>query len=96
MFKDGLLATVDVMKLAEAHTSVFEAMNKTACGRYICFDRVIQVEDEAERLAMEIGISANQIVSEDASNCGPARFVLSNKKLCNLMSRTHRNCYNQS
>lgn len=97
MFKDGLLATVDVMKLAEAHTCVFEAMNKTACGRYVCFDRVIQVEDEASRLAMEIGIPANQIVSEDASNCRPARFVLSNKKLCNLMStRTRRNCYNQS
>lgn len=39
MFVNGLLATVDVSKLAEAHVSVFEAMNKTAFGRYICFDR---------------------------------------------------------
>ncbi|CAK7328046.1 unnamed protein product [Dovyalis caffra] len=96
MFKDGLLATVDVMKLAEAHACVFEAMNKTAYGRYICFDRVIQVEDEAHKLAREIGIPANKIVCESATNCDPARFVLSNRKLCNLMSRTHSRCYNPS
>ncbi|KAJ6751644.1 hypothetical protein OIU85_002108 [Salix viminalis] len=96
MFRDGLLATVDVMNLADAHARVFEEMKRTAYGRYVCFDRVIQVEDEAERLAKEIGVPANKIASEDASNCGPPRFVLSNKKLCNLMSRTHRSCYDRS
>ncbi|KAJ6301981.1 hypothetical protein OIU77_016149 [Salix suchowensis] len=50
MFRDGLLATVDVMNLADAHARVFEEMKKTAYGRYICFDRVIQVEDEAEKV----------------------------------------------
>ncbi|KAG5254567.1 tetraketide alpha-pyrone reductase [Salix suchowensis] len=73
MFRDGLLATVDVMNLADAHARVFEEMKKTAYGRYICFDRVIQM-----------------------LYCRPPRFVLSNKKLCNLMSRTHRSCYDRS
>lgn len=95
MFAYGLLATVDVLKLAEAHACVFEAMNKTAFGRYICFDQVIERNNEAEELAQEIGIPANKICG-NASNWIPARFELSNKKLYNLMSRTHRSCYNQS
>ena len=38
MFAYGLLATIDVRKLAEAEACVYEAMNKIAFGRYICFD----------------------------------------------------------
>ncbi|KAK8484386.1 hypothetical protein V6N13_094129 [Hibiscus sabdariffa] len=35
MYANGLLATFDVIRLAEAYVSVYEAMNKTASGRYI-------------------------------------------------------------
>ncbi|KAG2384257.1 Tetraketide alpha-pyrone reductase [Vigna angularis] len=41
MYSLGLLVTVDVTKLAEAHASVLKAMNSNASGRYICFDKVI-------------------------------------------------------
>lgn len=95
MFVNGLLATVDVSKLAEAHVSVFEAMNKTAFGRYICFDQVIEREEEAEKLASEIGLPPHKI-SGNSFDFIPTRFDLSNKKLSNLMSKTLRSCYGES
>ncbi|WCJ20988.1 NAD(P)-binding Rossmann-fold superfamily protein [Euphorbia peplus] len=95
MYKDGVLATVDVIKLAEAHACVFEALNKTAFGRYICFDKVIEREDDAEKLAKQIGVPANKICG-DSSNYTGFRFHLSNKKLLNLMSRNLGRCYTQS
>ncbi|XVF14093.1 hypothetical protein REPUB_Repub09cG0027600 [Reevesia pubescens] len=95
MYANGLLATVDVSRLAEAHVSVFEAMNKTAFGRYICFDQVIEREEEAEKLASEIGMPANKI-SGNSFDFIPTRFELSNKKLTNLMSRTLGICYGES
>ncbi|KAK8710237.1 hypothetical protein V6N13_145571 [Hibiscus sabdariffa] len=61
MYAQGLLATVDVRRLAEAHVSVFEAMKTTAFGRYICFDQIIKGEDEAGKLASGIGIPRHKI-----------------------------------
>ncbi|XVE67915.1 hypothetical protein DITRI_Ditri09bG0026300 [Diplodiscus trichospermus] len=94
MYANGLLATVDVSRLAKAHVSLFEAMNKTAFGRYICFDQVIGREEEAEKLASEIGMPANKI-SGNTFNFSPTPFELSNKKLNNLMSNTFRSCYGE-
>ncbi|KAJ4831509.1 hypothetical protein Tsubulata_004742 [Turnera subulata] len=95
MYKNGLLATIDVMKLADAHASVFQAMNKTAFGRYICYDRVIESEYQAEKLAMQIGVPVNKISGNEPENV-QARFELSDKKLRTLMARTCRNCYYES
>ncbi|XP_065879603.1 cinnamoyl-CoA reductase-like SNL6 [Euphorbia lathyris] len=96
MYKDGILATVDVMKLAEAHACVFEALNKTAFGRYICFDQVIEREDDAENLAKQIGLPASKICGGDPYNYTALPFHLSNKKLLNLMSTTLASCANQT
>ncbi|GJW17618.1 cinnamoyl-CoA reductase-like SNL6 [Tanacetum coccineum] len=41
MYEQGLLATVNADKLAEAHVKVYEEMNKTGGGRYVCFDKVV-------------------------------------------------------
>ncbi|GMY13359.1 cinnamoyl-CoA reductase-like SNL6 isoform X2 [Fagus crenata] len=91
MYANGLLAIVDVNRLAEAQVCVFEAMDKNAHGRYLCFDNVIDRE-EAEKLARETGMPINKI-------CGngniEAQFELSNKKLSSLMSRAPRNCYSE-
>ncbi|XWS30365.1 hypothetical protein CRYUN_Cryun24cG0110800 [Craigia yunnanensis] len=95
MYANGLLATVDGSRLAEAHISVFEAMNRTAFGRYICFDQVIEREEEAEKFASEIGMPANMICG-NSFDFIPTRFELSNKKLNNLMSKTLRSCYGES
>ncbi|XP_030469981.2 cinnamoyl-CoA reductase-like SNL6 [Syzygium oleosum] len=99
MYSDGVLATVDVTTLADAHVRVFEAMIKTASGRYICFDRVIDGEDDAARLAGEMGMPVDKIRGggEGESSREPRpRLELSNRKLSCLMSRSLRPCYDES
>nr|ANF06872.1 cinnamoyl-CoA reductase [Daucus carota subsp. carota] len=92
MYEKGLLASVDVNRLAEAHVCVFEEMSRTASGRYICFDQVIKNEEEVETLAQETGIRVNLISeTENASADATIQFQLSNLKLSRLMSRV-RNC----
>ncbi|CAA3005929.1 cinnamoyl- reductase-like SNL6 isoform X2 [Olea europaea subsp. europaea] len=93
MFADGLLATVDVNRLAEAHVCIFEGMKKTASGRYICFDRIIESGEEIENLARETGINTSTITG-GASSSNRARYELSNQKLFRQMSRTWR-CFNE-
>ncbi|KAI4350688.1 hypothetical protein L6164_005118 [Bauhinia variegata] len=93
MYSHGLLATVDVIKLVEAHVSVFQAMNRNACGRYICFDKVVQSQSEAETLAKEVKMPKDKICVE-ASNNFLHRFQLSSEKLGRLMSRPIR-CHNE-
>lgn len=98
MYVNGLLATVDVMRLAEAHVSVYEAMNQTAFGRYICFDHVIDGPDKAARLAGEMGFPVDRICGGCTTREDPLRpqFELSNRKLSGLMSTTFRCCFKES
>ncbi|KAK7339475.1 hypothetical protein VNO77_20146 [Canavalia gladiata] len=93
MYYHGLLATVGVVKLAEAHVCVFKAMNTNASGRYICFDHVIGSQREAENLANEIGMPIDKICG-NAPNNSVHRFELSKDKLCTLMSRPLK-CYSE-
>ncbi|KAK6155198.1 hypothetical protein DH2020_009446 [Rehmannia glutinosa] len=93
MYTYGTLATVDIDSLAKAHVAIFQEMKKTASGRYICFDKVIEREDELEKLAGETGISASSITGGASCSNSP-RFVLSNAKLSRLMLRTRR-CHNE-
>ncbi|XP_059452080.1 cinnamoyl-CoA reductase-like SNL6 [Corylus avellana] len=93
MYANGLLATVDVNRLAGAHVRVFEAMDKNARRRYLCFDNFVG-RDEAEKLARELEMPINRICG-DVSGDIPARFQLSNEKLSGLMSTTFRSCYGE-
>ncbi|KAI3503450.1 hypothetical protein L1887_31891 [Cichorium endivia] len=88
MYGYGLLATVDVDKLAEAHVRIHEEMNKNGGGRYVCFDKVIRSPDEVQILEEETGVHINM-----ASSNLSFRFDLSNRKLDRLMSQTHRCSY---
>ncbi|XP_022152155.1 cinnamoyl-CoA reductase-like SNL6 [Momordica charantia] len=74
MFDLGILATVSVQRLAEAHVNVYEAMGENrAHGRYICFDQIITTQAEAEDLATEIGVDVTKIYqSQEASTSGSA------------------------
>lgn len=85
MYDYGLLATVDVDRLADAHVNVYEEMNKNGGGRYVCFDKVVSSANEVQRLEEETGIHINTISSDYE-----LRFVLSNRKLDRLMSQVHR------
>jgi hypothetical protein len=93
MYANGLLATVDVNKLAGAEVCVFEAMDRNEAGRYVCFDEVIE-RDEAETLARELGMPTNKICGNESEGV-QARFQLSNEKLSSLMTRTLRYCYGE-
>lgn len=94
MYKQGLLATVNVRRLAEAHVNVYEAMGENeAHGRYICFDQIIKTQAEAETLAREICVPVSKICQSsepeteaEASTSTSTKFQLSNKRLFNLTS----------
>lgn len=90
MFMEGLLATVNVDKVAEAHVSVYEEMNGTAGGRYICYDHVIRRAEEAAELERQLGIS-NRIYRGIPAD--PTWFKLCNRKLSRLMSLRRRCTY---
>lgn len=95
MYENGVLATVDVNTLAKAHVRVYEEMNKTAFGRYICFDKVITREYEAEDLAKESGIDLHNIRGGRFNYCyrdSSTPFSLSNRRLLSLMSRSRISC----
>ncbi|XP_023528175.1 cinnamoyl-CoA reductase-like SNL6 [Cucurbita pepo subsp. pepo] len=98
MYKNGLLATVDVTKLAKAHVCVYEELKETGSGRYICFDRVISTVDEATKLAAEIRVPVGTIVETTLPINSPILFQLSNKKVSDLMSRSNvgRSCLNEN
>lgn len=93
MYSHGSLATVDIVKLAEAHVCLFKAMKRNASGRYICFEHVIDNQSGAEKLAKEIGMPVDKICG-DAPNSSLHRFQLSNDKLSRLISKPIR-CYSE-
>ncbi|KAL9315293.1 hypothetical protein ACSQ67_016294 [Phaseolus vulgaris] len=69
------LNTVYVTKFAEAHASVFKAMNNNASGRYIRFDKVIDSQIGVENLVKEIGVPKEKIC-EEALKSSVQRFEL--------------------
>ncbi|VVB10970.1 unnamed protein product [Arabis nemorensis] len=48
MYENGVLAYVDVKFLAEVHIRAFEDVS--ACGRYFCFNQIVNTEEEALKL----------------------------------------------
>uniref|UniRef100_A0A7N0VFY0 NAD-dependent epimerase/dehydratase domain-containing protein n=1 Tax=Kalanchoe fedtschenkoi TaxID=63787 RepID=A0A7N0VFY0_KALFE len=52
MYENGVLATVDVNFLVDVHIRAFE--DHSTCGRYLCFDKVINTEEEAVNLAKSL------------------------------------------
>ncbi|XP_042500186.1 cinnamoyl-CoA reductase-like SNL6 [Macadamia integrifolia] len=91
MIEQGVLATVDVDTAAKAHVDVYEAMDYGACGRYLCFDRVVKRLDEV--IDLENGLKMHGLLSrgrnalsnhveDEESDQGP----LSNAKLAKLVS----------
>ncbi|KAJ0971698.1 hypothetical protein J5N97_019657 [Dioscorea zingiberensis] len=92
LFTEGLLATVDVNRVADAHVCVYEAMDDTACGRYICYGHVIRRGEDVVELERQLGIIRNRISSETTTPDRPNSFELCNSKLSRLIS-TSRWCH---
>ncbi|TVU20188.1 hypothetical protein EJB05_36387, partial [Eragrostis curvula] len=93
MLGNGLLATADVERVAEAHVRVYEAMSDTAGGRYICYDHVVRRAEEFAELQRQLGLRAPAGGRVPASGDRPSRFELCNRKLAALMSARRRCTY---
>ncbi|GAB4838165.1 hypothetical protein Ancab_027694 [Ancistrocladus abbreviatus] len=52
MYENGVLAYVNVNFLVDAHIRAFE--DPSACGRYLCFNQVINNEEEAVKLVQSL------------------------------------------
>ncbi|KAF3782021.1 Cinnamoyl-CoA reductase 2 [Nymphaea thermarum] len=88
MFASGLLATVNVAKVAKAHVAAYEEMSRGAAGRYICFDKVIRATEDAVELQQQMKIAGRLIqFTQDALPL----YDLRNAKLRKLMS-VYRQC----
>lgn len=49
MYENGVLAFVDVNFLVDIHIRALE--DESTCGRYLCFNQIMNTEDEATKLA---------------------------------------------
>ncbi|KAK6942361.1 NAD(P)-binding domain [Dillenia turbinata] len=52
MYENGVLACVDVKFLADAHIRALE--DNSTCGRYFCFNKIVNTEEEALKLAQSL------------------------------------------
>ena len=92
MLAEGLLATANVEKVAEAHVRVYEEMSGTAGGRYICYDRVVRLGEEFAELQRQLGLPG-RVPATPHDDDRPPQFQLCNRKLLALMSARRRCTY---
>ncbi|KAI4311560.1 hypothetical protein MLD38_036445 [Melastoma candidum] len=83
MYEDGVLVTVDLEFLADAHVCVYEDVS--AYGRYLCFDRVINTSEEALRLARMLAPSSPPPLQGEGQDMKMIQQRINNKKLNKLM-----------
>ncbi|KAM7493922.1 hypothetical protein LguiB_028531 [Lonicera macranthoides] len=79
MYEDGVFVTVDLNFLVDAHICIFEDIS--SYGRYLCFDRVINCNADAFKLAKMLTPQV-QSYEEDTRMI---KERISNKKLTQLM-----------
>ncbi|PWA48022.1 NAD(P)-binding Rossmann-fold superfamily protein [Artemisia annua] len=85
MYQDGVFVTVDLKFLVDSHICVFEAVS--AYGRYLCFNHVINCNEDAVKLAKML-LPADVSSLPPSMTVGESRMVpqrISNKKLNKLM-----------
>ncbi|RLN17512.1 cinnamoyl-CoA reductase 1-like [Panicum miliaceum] len=81
MYGGGVLATVDVDFLADAHVAAYEC--PTAYGRYLCFDNAVCRPEDAVKLAQMLSPAAPRSPPSDELKVISQR--IQNKKLNKLM-----------
>ncbi|KAF5759698.1 putative cinnamoyl-CoA reductase [Helianthus annuus] len=85
MYEDGVFVTVDLKFLVDSHICVFEDVS--AYGRYLCFNRVVNCNEDAVKLA-QILLPPDVSSLPPSITVGESRMVpqrISNKKLNKLM-----------
>ncbi|XP_027181321.1 cinnamoyl-CoA reductase-like SNL6 [Coffea eugenioides] len=85
MYENGLLATVDLDFLVDAHICVSEDIS--TYGRYLCFNHVITNTEDAVKLAKLSTASASESQSHDEAKVNERMIQqrISNKKLNKVM-----------
>lgn len=81
MYDHGVLVTVDVDFLADAHVAAYES--PTAYGRYLCFNNAVCRPEDAVKLAQMLSPAAPRSPPSDELKVIPQR--IQNKKLNKLM-----------
>lgn len=83
MYQDGVLVTVDLNFLVDAHVYVFEDIS--TYGRYLCFNHVINRPENAIKLAKTLMPSASVHSKSFQEDDKLIQQRISNKKLKNLI-----------
>ncbi|WVZ10884.1 hypothetical protein V8G54_015414 [Vigna mungo] len=91
MYEDGVFVTVDLPFLVDAHICVFEEVS--SYGRYLCFNHIINTQEDAVQLAQKLTPAAGSSSSSSSSPSpqsgdlgkGFIEQKISNKKLNKLM-----------
>ncbi|XP_057448641.1 cinnamoyl-CoA reductase-like SNL6 [Lotus japonicus] len=84
MYEDGVFVTVDLEFLVDAHICVYEDVS--SYGRYLCFNHIINTQDDAVQLARKLTPAASSSMPQ--SDDHGKSFIeqrISNKKLNKLM-----------
>jgi hypothetical protein len=90
MVAEGLMATADVERVAEAHVRVYEAMSGTAGGRYICYDHVVRRAEEFAELERQLGLRPRGMAPPSGDMAVAPSSELCNRKLARLVSSRRR------
>ncbi|XP_021817622.1 cinnamoyl-CoA reductase-like SNL6 [Prunus avium] len=90
MLEHGHLAVEDANKVAEAHVYVYEAMDYGACGRYLCYGKVVRKMSEA--IELENGLKIHGLLSGGRHEVldEEIHIMLSNAKLVRLIQGSQK------
>ncbi|ERN06619.1 cinnamoyl-CoA reductase-like SNL6 isoform X1 [Amborella trichopoda] len=83
MLERGLLATIEVTKVAKAHVHIYEKMDYKAKGRFLCFDKVINQNEDILDLEKKFGM-CGQLLGGTLP-CEYYHPILTNSKLLQLI-----------
>ncbi|XP_057462604.1 cinnamoyl-CoA reductase-like SNL6 [Actinidia eriantha] len=86
MYENGVLAIVDVNFVADVNVRAFE--DRSSCGRYFCFDRMVNTEQEAVKLAESLSPLISLPSRYECQGSEVYAKRLRNKKLNKLVEGT--------
>ncbi|KAL7168752.1 hypothetical protein ACSBR2_033902 [Camellia fascicularis] len=86
MYENGVLAIVDVNFLADVNIRAFEDLS--TCGRYFCFNQIVNTEEEAVKLAESLSPLISLPPRYECQGSEVYDERLKNKKLNKLVDST--------
>ncbi|KAF2310358.1 hypothetical protein GH714_007971 [Hevea brasiliensis] len=86
MYENGVMAFVDVKFLVDVHIRAFE--DRSTCGRYFCFNKIVNTEQEALKLAKSLSPLISLPPRYECQGSDVHAERLRNKKLNKLVEGT--------